>query len=269
MCITGDLGHFVNRDAEIEMFSELLADTRRRALLLHGPPGIGKSCIIHRLYHIYRNYTNLSTALIDFRRHHSRHLLSEVDEVIWELCEQTGVKIEIPRRMYSSDQFPVHDETIGKNQLTPSPVIIDTAIGRNLHKKRRNREFRKALRRRLKNTSVILFFDHFEDATPEIKDWIQNYLLNLLQRDGFRRLWFVIAGRDVPQQKQDEAWRFVHSQEIGPLTEDAMRLFWVEKCQLDPDRLMEAMEQSGGNPGLLVMIAKSHASSIGRAQASE
>jgi hypothetical protein len=68
--------------------------------------------------------------------------------------------------------------------------------------KRQNDYFRAALRKFLaEQERVILFFDHFDDATTPtpISGWLSNLLnLILVETEGYSNLWIIVAGRHTP-----------------------------------------------------------------------
>ena len=301
-----DLYEFVNRKAEIDTFSQLLAHRRQRILLLHGLPGIGKSCTIRRLRRVCRNHPNLLTALVDFG---SRRPLSQVKQVMEHLREQirgpfaqqlAQVELQIQREfgglmgmapsaetfssmfstvgdsgnVFLSGQVSVGGDVVGGNKLTisNSSLIFNpaggTAFAQSEIDTRRNMAFRQALSSLLMKQKVVLFVDHFEKATEEVAAWLQQHLLEPLLEgeEEFRNLWLVIAGDRVPLQDEAYRWRHVvRSQKIGPLMEDAIRAFWVEKRNLDPSALMFVQQATLGKPDLLFMIANNFAFSMQRA----
>lgn len=298
-----DLDEFVNRKVEMNAFSQLLSHRRQRILLLHGEPGIGKSSMIRRLRGLCPNHANFLSALVDFG---GRRPLSEVKQVIEYLREQIGgsfaqqlgqIELKIQREfgglmgsqtfssmftpvagsgggnVFLSGQVSVGGDVVGGNKLTISNSSFvfnpagGTAFAQSEIDTRRNMAFGQALSSLLLKQKVILFFDHFEKATQEVKAWLEQHLLEPLLEgeDAFRHLWLVMAGEHVPLQNQASRWRHVlRSLEIGPLMEDAIRLFWVEKRQLDPSALMFVNQATLGKPELLFMIANNFAFSMER-----
>lgn len=302
-----DLYEFVNRKVEMNAFSQLLSHRRQRILLLHGEPGIGKSCMMRRLRHMCGNHANLLSALVDFG---GRRPLTQVKQVIEYLREQIGgsfaqqlaqVELQIQREfggwmgmapnsdtfssmfasvpgggsgnVFLSGQVSVGGDVVGGNKLTISNSSLvfnpagGTAFAQSEIDTRRNIAFGQALSSLLRKQKVVLFFDHFEKATQEVATWLEQYLLEPLLdgKEAFRHLWLVMAGERVPLQNQASRWRHVlRSLEIGPLMEDAIRLFWVEKRQLDPSALMFVKQATLGKPELLFMIANNFSFSMER-----
>lgn len=78
---------FVNRQAEIGEFEQLIAENSHRVLLIHGPEGMGKSGLLHYLIR-QRSDRSMVQAFVDFR------LKSEVctlpETLIYHLGEQLG-----------------------------------------------------------------------------------------------------------------------------------------------------------------------------------
>jgi hypothetical protein len=119
---------------------------------------------------------------------------------------------------------------------------------------------------------VVLFFDHFEEATEEVTYWLRRHVLGLHLEEAaeFPNLWIIVAGRRVPFQDEVDQWRHVlRAHLVRPLPDEAIYLFWVDKRGLDPAHVSVIVPASGGNPQLLFLMANNFAKALGREQADE
>ena len=175
-----------------------------------------------------------------------------------------------------SGEVHVQGDVIGGDKIIIRnlPVIVDPAAGLRLAQEevqtRRNVAFREALAAQLAEQRIVLFIDHYEEATQELGTWLYRHLLSLHLdgTDWSANLWIIVGGRRVPLQDEVERWQHVlRDRLLGPLDDDAIYVYWVNKRGLDPDPLGVISKLSGGNPQMLYLMANNwqHAQSPGSA----
>jgi len=276
---------FVNRDAEIKLFTELLHEPFG-ILILHGVEGIGKTRVIHRLRQVC-SAPNVKAVLVDFR---DKAQLAEPEYVIRRLRERVGgtfaerlgqVETRFQQEilgstfsslaasssqtvagrvnLYHSREIHVGGDIVGGAKISVT-INLGGALSMNAREieTRRNTALRDALKEVLAERSMVLFFDHFEDATTPVGEWLCQHILRLhLEEIGeYPNLWIVVAGRTVPLQEEVEHLSpVIRYLQVEPLSEEAITLFWVHLHRLDPDKLVEVIQASQGNPQRLVAEA--------------
>lgn len=294
--MTCNLLEFVGRQLEIELFAELLADGRYRLLLLQGDGGIGKSCLLHRLRRdCRRERPELATAMLDFRLDRSlaspKQVIDRLRDQLSEEFDQQMMRAEAQiARDHSASaaesaptlaanavaagapgqgsisfggNVTAQDIIVGqKVTINNSTLILNPSAGVELleaeTEQRRNRAMRRALLDLVRSEQVMIFVDHFEEASEPVRRWLLQQLLNipLVDEDLCENLWIVVSGKQVPYQDQIDQWRhLLRRHRLPPLSPEEIQSFWIDKRQLDPAQVMVIAMASGGNPGLLFMMA--------------
>jgi hypothetical protein len=149
-----------------------------------------------------------------------------------------------------------------KVTISNSTLILNPGAGLDLLEaeieQRRNRAMRRALLDLIRSEQVVIFVDHYEEAAEPVRRWLIQQLLNipLVDDDLCENLWIVVSGKQVPFQDQIDQWRhLLRCHRLPPLSPEEIRAFWIDKRQLDPAQVMVIALASGGNPGLLFMMA--------------
>jgi len=128
---------------------------------------------------------------------------------------------------------------------------------------RRDNAFRKALKNYLaEKKQVILFFDHYEESTESVSNWLDDHVLDLYQENTreITKLWVVVAGQKLPLQDKVDEWRhLIRSQDIAPLGKEFIYLFWVDRKGLDKADVDKFILGSGENTKILFMILENFA----------
>ncbi len=303
--MVSDPPDFVNRDAEIGAFTGLLAQPRQRILLVHGVPRIGKTYLVQRLHAYCRKQDVVSALVdfrsdrmltradrvvrrlrdqiggifaeqlgraeaqilhdLGYTAATGQNTLTETDLTRLGLTGQGGGGVRLSGEVRVGGDLVGRDKIIIKN----SSIILNPASGPALvemeAESRRNAALRAALAALQAERRVVLFFDHFENATEDVASWLRRQLLSLQLEDAGAcpNLWLVVAGCQAPLQDERDLWYHVMcDQDIGPLAEDAISLFWVGKRRLDPASLPVITRASGGNPWLLSVMANNFGASM-------
>lgn len=300
--MTCNLREFVGRTREIELFDSLLAHPTHRVMLVQGGGGIGKSCLLFRLRRTQGREPGAPLcAVLDFRADSD---LSQSEWIIRRLREQLGghfdqklgqAEMDIQRELAQSTlpqslmaAVPAGGAPAGSLALSGDITANDIIVGNKITirnstlvfnpgggadvlqaevEQRRNRAFRAALLDLVATQKLILFIDHYELAGKVAQRWLIDQLLALPLYDGdlCENLWVVVGGQQVPFQEQIDQWRHVLQRyTLPPLTQEEVHLFWAEKRKLDPAQTMIIALTSGGNPGLLFMMANNFQDALSR-----
>jgi hypothetical protein len=123
--------------------------------------------------------------------------------------------------------------------LQNSSVNYNPAGGAELRqrelKTRLNTVLPEALKAEVARQKLVICLDHVDEATPPVASWVRHQVLRLLleEADTYANLWIVVAGREVPlRERADELRHLLYLQEVGPLVEEAIRIYWIEKRHL-------------------------------------
>lgn len=151
-----------------------------------------------------------------------------------------------------------------KVMIQGSSVTMNPAMGRQLEQRevltRRNTAFFEALKALLQeHERVIMFFDHFEEATGAVSRWFKAQVLEHYYEDPGRlaNLWIVMIGRTVPLLNEIDEWRDVlRSMPIKPLPDKDILAFWADKHGLEKSTVRESIADAAGNTRLLFTSLK-------------
>lgn len=210
---------FVNRESELNAFTNLLNHPHRRILLFRGPREIGKSWIIRRLNQQCKDTKTLS-ALVDLggnsglttpekviqrireelRGAFDQHMAQAENQIHQDLGENTAPIFPKPDAgnkgsddsdgqsssgslNVTGDEVTIEGDTYIGDKYVNSTFIVNPANG-NIKRLgeadfRRNRACREALKQLLAKQRLVLFFDHFEKATENVANWLHSEILNL------------------------------------------------------------------------------------------
>lgn len=274
-----DLQQFVNREALIDAFQGLLTHPRRRLLLVEGPAGIGKSCLLWQLRHLCRagGGTPLFVDLADPR-------LVAPESLIGAFGAQLGTTFDDPEPTPAgllgslattrggvtiSGSANVGGDVVGGDKITINNSSVVVRLGGGIemalenHRARLELALRRTLIERLRDRPLVVLLDHLskepgQQATAEVTQWLRYSLIAWLleEPEAFANLRLVVAGRQPPFGTDVEQWRYLAGSEVvRPLLPEAVRQFWVDRRRLDETHLPGFIEVSGGNPGLLFLMA--------------
>jgi hypothetical protein len=289
---------FVNRETEIGSFRRVLGHPSQRIFLVCGAEGMGKTDVLARLRQECRQ-SGLKPVLLDFRGDDE---LSEPEQVIERLRERIGgdfaamlgnVVVGIMNDFYrvgltdlvaalsqgasSSVQITdardlhIEGDIVGgtKVVLQNSSVVVNPAGGPNLKqrelKTRLNTVLPEALRAEVAGQKLVICLDHVDEATQPVASWVRHQVLRLLleEADAYTNLWIVVVGREVPlRERADELRHLLYLQEVGPLVEEAIRIYWIEKRHLGAEQLAEVIVACRGNA--LALTRRANAEEVRR-----
>ena len=290
-----DLREFVNRESGIAAFKKLLGDRRRRILLLHGPEGIGKTWLLKRLQQISQDegyagvLINLADSRLTAEEPLIRTLSARLGPSFADRFEQVAaggdadLQPENGRayRSRSSGGVTIGDvggdlviegDLVGGDKVTiTNSLFVVNTTNEQMIAPALSRALRQTVIDFLQSQKLILFFDHLtrlrgQQATVPVASWLRDELLawQFDQPETFANLWLVFAGRLPPFGNEIDRWqRVADTFIVRPFEPAVIEKFWVQVRRLDPSHLQGLIPASGGNPGLLTMMADNYESSAG------
>jgi AAA ATPase domain len=296
---------FVNRTEEINAFRNLIKDRRRRLLLIYGLEGRGKTCLRTQLSRIsseehmvsavvdFRRHkmltdpdqviphlrerlgSDFATKMIQAEKEIPRQRprgLAELNEMLSKAVSTNTRSAGSSVSLSGNENVNVGGDLFGGNKIiinNPTFSVSpdngrkwDQAATTNFN----NDIFRTALRNFLvEQKHVILFFDHFEDATTTVSCWVSEFLLDLVLEDtgGFSNLWIVVSGCKVPlQDKADDFQQVLCTQQIEFLPDEAVYEVWLDKFKGDKSTIDMFIKGAGGNTKILFLILKNYVANL-------
>jgi ABC-type uncharacterized transport system YnjBCD ATPase subunit len=154
-----------------------------------------------------------------------------------------------PQTVQLGDTSGGHQTMIGESDVVSDPGAGPAHL-LDEENTQRDVAFRAALRNLQAEQRMILVFDHVDEATGPVQDWLCGLVLRLLteESEDFPNLWFIVAGCRVFLQDQMAARaHMLQSLEIGPLPEEDVLAFWADEVGLDADVVRDYFADSGGN----------------------
>lgn len=279
---------FVNRAAELALFLETTQpESRRRVLLVGGEYGMGKSyllaeiaeqCAVRHIAHVYVDlaelrepgYLSLVTRLWEELGPHGFEPLGQA--MLWA----ESLASATPGQELAASGPPLAQEihaqvgavgagaqvAVGAyNTQIQAQVVnilhrehplvrqrIEAAVTAALHA---------GLSQRGQEETLVFLFDAWEEATTELRDWLQRTLLGWTLNRKLGDAVAIVAGLEQP--RFDRHPLRVDTVILQDLDEEAFRVYWVEKRGL-PEELVEAMYAACmGMPLAMRLIADRHA----------
>ena len=116
--------------------------------------------------------------------------------------------------------------------------------------------FRTSLAELTKARKMVFIIDSWEKATDDIREWLQNNLLEWIYDNTLNQAVAIVAGTtDVIFQ---EMHRSIQAMKLAGLPQEAVRIYLEEKYDLPPEKVPTIIEFSGGHPLALSIIADEH-----------
>lgn len=284
------LAWFVNREKQRQGFMKMLArETPKQIMLVEAPANMGKTWLIQVLRHECRA-RNVPVAHFDFRDRRPWDYLTLVrqardqldpaafNEMTQIINQLTGVEIRLTGAPgegrvdldIASEGGTIADSTVSMGDVAGRDIIkdnfffvkADSETARRAVEIRITDAFFACLVRFTETRIAVFLFDSYEVVTPEADTWIQGQFLPRIRDGQLPNVLTVLAGRQVPHL--DSGWRHVVARTgLEPFDPQCVREYIVEKrglADLDVDTIWRT---SGGNPGLLGMMADTAAALTG------
>ncbi|MGB3062530.1 MAG: hypothetical protein WBE17_22610 [Anaerolineae bacterium] len=216
----------VNRHDEIAHFRRMLARDAPRFWFIQGDSGVGKSGLLDYLMDEVCAANGTPSVVFDFK---------DASPTFIHLAVQTGHQVGV--RPHIATERCLHD--FGVSGVTVDVRGVRAVVGRvdigidasSLGRLSREQmaawhyRFAEALLADLPDAPAVLFFDTFEKASSETREWLIQVLLPLLAATR-KRVAVVMAGQQTPPDER--AWRrhLEHTRLTGLSTAD-----WTDYAQ--------------------------------------
>ena len=216
-----------NREDELDLFDQMIAgQTEERILLLEAEGEMGKSTLLSAFE--WRCPSGIPCAVIDLKGRSTG-----LHEVFYRLCDALGW-----------DRFPAFRacvEGLGRVTIDKNVIIgraeIEVALrtpdegDRAARCAQLTQAFFVDLRAR--RGRLVLIFDTYEQADPEVQDWLAGPCLARARRTA--NLVIVIAGRQVPEESIEWA-ACCHRHRLGSVKDVDAWCSYAERRSLSVPR---------------------------------
>jgi ATP/maltotriose-dependent transcriptional regulator MalT len=181
-----------NRDEELNLFDHMVAgQSAERILLLEADGGMGKTTLLGEF--IRRCPPNVSCAPIDLKGSSIG-----LHDIFYRVCDALGWEY--------FPAFATHVEHLGQVTIGENVIIGRAAIEIALQapnegdQAARRAELTRAFFDDLRalERQVLLIFDTFNEAPPDVQEWLESSFLAFAHRTS--SLTVVVAGRQVPRE---------------------------------------------------------------------
>lgn len=137
-----------------------------------------------------------------------------------------------------------------------APIWADSDVERHHAERQINQAFFECLAQLMADKPPIVFlFDSFENAPPEVEQWLQRELLLRLRDEALKDVVVIISGRKTPDLTDLEMKHLLVQTSLDPFTEEHIREYFMERREIAGLDLRTIMVTSGGVPGALAMMA--------------
>lgn len=210
---------FINRDDEINQITSLFRTLNRPALAgrtdayfpdciinLHGPPGIGKSALLHELR--AQLAPQGTVLLIDLRSP------LPPDRLIQEKLRFISIALQELERLPAPPDLTALRRRLSIAESTQSEDGLEAAL----------MELLSLLQQRAEQQVIVLLIDSCEHASEALFAWLERFfLLPLIHDPGERpaRTMGVFASQILLRWRQHNVRRRVKAQPLGPLSQEA------------------------------------------------
>ncbi len=146
----------------------------------------------------------------------------------------------------------------GVTAVTPSnaPLRADSDRERANAERQINNAFFDCLSALLTDKQpVVLLFDAYEAAPPEVQRWIRDIFLPRLTDDALKDIVAIITGRKTPDLTDLDIKPILVETKLDPFVEADIREYFEERRKITNLDIRTIILTSGGVPGALAMMA--------------
>jgi hypothetical protein len=288
---------FVNREEQLATLRKIIRQERdQRILLIRGPKGIGKTYLLDecqaeceaegtncaRVDFAERSDQNYMTIVLSVWNQLGpegfEHLTQTIAETralgAWETVPTApaAVRVEhsaanpVPsgRRSGGVDFYEaatIHGDVVGRDAYYVTQIIqrddpwVQQVIQADI-----TAAFRDCLVELTTTRMVAFLLDSWERATTDIRDWLCRNLLKWILDKKLSNALAVVAGTEVPDlgRPMRRSGRLA----LDRLPDEAVRTYWIEKCNLPPEDVTNIIKYSRGNPMVMALMADERAMAL-------
>ena len=235
----------VNREKEVALLLEMIRGTRQaHILLIKADGGIGKSSLLREFWRHGQETQRVSS--IDLKG------LDGSWTVLGKLADQLGREYFEHFDSKSAEFASTGGVTIDRSTLVGTQVKANVAPIDLEQRKMRSQLLAKAFFEDLDamhtrySQGMLFLFDTFDQAVPEVQEWLGGTFLNWVRR--YRWLVTVIVGRSIPEREISwEELCLIHP--LGSLDRDYVREY-VQRVELSlsEEEIGVIYDITDGNP---------------------
>ena len=232
------LAEFVDREAEMRTFCEVIEAGVRPIMVVWGDGGLGKSSLLARMIHecALRNLRKAEVVWTDTRNHDylsiMRKLRDDLGPLFFQLFTDlvnyfTVPKYDLQVRVSGSISVAqgagIEGSTVGDIGgviIKDSMIVVprgDIGVSENDRMIRLTDCFMNELEAAIDGVPVVVFFDAVEKMATETHRWVWGELLRAVPSRGLRNIRFVLCGRNRPDLSDRDMQLQVEEAELHPL----------------------------------------------------
>jgi hypothetical protein len=288
---------FVNREEQLATLRKIIhQEVDQRILLIRGPKGIGKTYLLDE-FRAECEAEGIDCARMDFAERSDQNYMTTVLSVwnqlgpdgfehlaqtiagtralgAWETVPTApaAVRVEhsaanpVPsgRRSGGVDFYEaatIHGDVVGRDAYYVTQIIqrddpwVQQVIQADI-----TAAFRDCLVELTTTRMVAFLLDSWERATTDIRDWLCRNLLKWILDKKLSNALAVVAGTEVPDlgRPMRRSGRLA----LDRLPDEAVRTYWIEKCNLPPEDVTNIIKYSRGNPMVMALMADERAMAL-------
>jgi hypothetical protein len=266
------LANFVNREAEMARFGEMLADPDAHVFVVWGPGGVGKSSLKDKMWHEVASQGLLKSEVewTDTRNHDMIAITRKIRDDLGPLAFSTftelmnsytdpvarhELKLTIegqptiavaPRANFTDSRAGDIAGIMVKDLMLPEP-LRDMQAAANDRRIQLTDAFIEGVAAALADQTAVVFFDATEKMASETEKWVWGDLLPAACDGRMGNAKFVLCGRGRPEAARLLA-EAIEVRELRPLTRDYVHAYLQrrgveeERCAALADMLFVVTE---------------------------
>lgn len=221
------LTEFVDREAEMACFCEMLEVGEKSIMVIWGDGGVGKSSLLARMIHecAQRKVRKAEVVWTDTRNHDYLAIMRKIrDDVDTDFFKpftdlvnfftvpqyELKIKVENTASITVAQNTQIERSTVGdiagiivKDSMFVMPRD-DMAVPKNEQMARLTDRFIENLAVALESgPSLVVFFDAVEKMTEDTRKWVWGELFRSVRVGRLRNIRFVLCGREEPLLDRD------------------------------------------------------------------
>lgn len=288
---------FVNRDEQLSTLWKIARqEAEHRIVLIYGPDGMGKTYLLGE-FRAECEAEGINCACIEFvegsDQCYMTIILSVLNQLGPEGFEHLAQTIAETRALGAWETVPTAPAAVRMGHSAANPVpsgrrsggvdfheaatIYGDVVGRDAYyvtqiiqrddplvqqmiQARITAAFRDCLVELATTRIVAFLLDSWERAITDTCHWLRDNLMKWILDKKLPNALAVVAGTETPDlgRPMRRSGRLT----LDRLPDEAVRIYWIEKCNLPPEDVTNIVKYSRGNPMVMALMADERAMAL-------